>query len=427
MVRALFIAVCVSAASHAALAQPTYSREVSRILQAKCQNCHRPNDIAPFPLQTYEQASTWSTDIARVVRERIMPPWKPVAGHGEFRDSFGLTDEERETLIRWAEGGAPEGDAADLPEPLPERGEWVLGEPDVVLTMPEPYTPPRGKDMYRCFVLPTTFDADRWISAVDVLPGNRGVVHHAILYLDTTGASEKLDAAEEGPGYTCYGGPGTPIFSDVRAVLAGGTVGGWAPGARPHHLPDGIGMTLPVGARIILQLHYYSTRVSAEDQTRIGLYFSKSEPERRLYYLPVVPLDSRGWLRMEIPAGAERHEVQATFRTPPLSLFNLRAINVFPHMHLLGREIRLDVRKNGEWEPMIYIDNWDFNWQGSYTYQEPVSVPGGATLRLRCTYDNSTNNPRNPSPEPKLVTWGEGTEDEMCLAFVGMVFERGLF
>ncbi|HBY63940.1 MAG TPA: ascorbate-dependent monooxygenase [Solibacterales bacterium] len=427
MYRAVLFAICLSAAAGTAGAQPTFSKEVSRILQAKCQNCHRPKDIAPFALLTYGDASTWAADIARVVREGIMPPWKPVPGHGEFRDSFGLTDEERETLIRWAEGGAPEGDPADLPEPMAERGEWALGEPDLVLTMAEAYTPPRGKDMYRCFVLPTPYDSDRWVTAVDVLPGDRSVVHHAILYLDTTGEAERLDAAEEGPGYTCYGGPGTPIFSDARALAAGGTLGGWAPGARPHHLPEGIGMTLPAGARIVLQLHYYSTRVTAEDQTRIGLYFAKTDVERRLTFLPIVPLDSRGRVRMEIPAGAERHEVQATFATPPLALFNLRAIHVFPHMHLLGKEIRLDVRRNGEWEPMILIDKWDFNWQGSYTYQSPVSVPGGATLRLRCTYDNSTNNPRNPNAVPKLVTWGEGTEDEMCLAFLGVVFERSFF
>ncbi len=427
----VFLCLCVAAPL---AAQPTYSRQVSRIMQAKCQTCHRPNDIAPFALQSYDDASTWAEDIKRVVGEKIMPPWKPVDDLSKFRGARALTDEERQAILDWVDAGAPEGDPADLPEPLPDKGEWVLGEPDLVLQMSESYRPPRGKDMYRCFVLPTGLTENQFISAVDVLPGARGVVHHVLLYTDTTGEAEKLDAADDGPGYTCYGGPGTSQsvgkldasnLSLSSLLSIGGTLGGWAPGQRPEPLPDGTSMFLDKNARIIMQVHYYSTRVTADDQTRLGLYFSKVPVEKRLLWVPIVPLDGNGHISMTIPAGAENHEVKAEFTTPPLFLFDVTINTIYPHMHLLGRKIDVQLQRPRE-DPgqMIRIEDWDFNWQGSYTYTEPVKAPAGSTVRLTCTYDNSVNNPKNPAPEPKTVTWGEGTEDEMCLAFLGITFDH---
>jgi hypothetical protein len=414
-------------------AQVTYSREVSRVIQEKCQSCHREGDIAPFPLATFEDAKTWAADIKRVVEEGIMPPWKPVDAHDRFTVFRGLTGEQRRTILEWVEAGAPEGDRADLPEPLPGRGKWVLGEPDLTLTMPERYTAPRGKDMYRCFVLPTGLSEDRFVSAVDVVPGDRSIVHHVILYLDTTGQSEKLDAAEPGPGYTCYGGPGIDVGAAGGATLsisdllsAGNMLGGYTPGQRAEHLPEGVGLFLDRRARVVMQVHYYSTRNTAEDQTEVGIYYSRKPVERRLLWAPVVPLDSRGRLTMTIPAGAENHTVTAQFSLPPLSLFDVSAVAVYPHMHLLGRKIEVEVKRprDSAAESMIRIDEWDFNWQGPYEYKEPVKIPGGSTVKLSCTYDNSANNPKNPSPEPKTITWGEGTEDEMCVAFLGITFDR---
>lgn len=416
-----------------AAAQVTFAREVSRIFQAKCRQCHRPNDIAPFSLDGYEAAKTWAEDIRRVVTERIMPPWKPVPGHGAFRDSYGLTEEERDQIAAWVDAGAPFGDEADLPEPLPDRGDWILGEPDLILEMPVAYSPPRGKDMYRCFVLPTEADATRYVSAADILPGDRAIVHHVILFLDTSGVAEKLDAADPEPGYTCFGGPGTPAVADpgagvpgnpLSALLANGmALGGWAPGARPRHLADGIGMELPKNARVIMQVHYYARGRTGEDRTKVGLYFAKSKVQRRLLFVPILPIDLLGRVSMTIPAGAERQVVETSMTVPPL--FDAHVHNIFPHMHLLGREIKAEaVRPRQEPEPLVYINDWDFNWQGSYTYTEPVALPSFTSIRLRCTYDNSENNPRNPSNPVKTVTWGEGTEDEMCLVFLGLTFDR---
>ena len=235
-----------------AIAQVTYTKEISRLFQEKCQGCHRAGDIAPFALDSYEAAKTWSTDIQRVVTERIMPPWKPVDEHGKFKNDFGLTEAERQMLLDWLAAGAPEGDPADTPEAMPETGEWQLGEPDAIISMPELYNVPRRKDIYRCFVVPAGFDEDVWVKAVQIVPGNRQVAHHVILYIDETGKSAELDAKDEEPGYECFGGPG-----DGVQLSAGTMLGGWVPGSRQALLPEGVGLLLPKGARIIIQMHYF--------------------------------------------------------------------------------------------------------------------------------------------------------------------------
>jgi hypothetical protein len=408
--RLWFLALPFLSCAIPSMAQPTYSKEVSRIIQSKCQFCHRPNDIAPFALMNYRDASIWAEDILRVVTERIMPPWKPVAGHGEFRGSYALSEEERQAIISWVNAGAPEGDPSDLPEPTVQNGEWQLGEPDMVVEMKEPYTPPRGKDTYRCFVVSNPSDETLYVSAVDVHPGDRKIVHHVIMYIDEKGLAEKLDAKDEGPGYTCFGGPGFDLsFSSM--------LGGWAPGTIPRHLPEGIAIQIPRGGRLVMQVHYYAAGRTGEDQTKVALYFTKGNVKRRLFYIPVVNT------RFEIPAGHASYEVKANFPVPPF--FDAKVIQVFPHMHLLGRQIKLDyVEFRKDPKPGIYIDNWDFNWQGFYDYKDPVPLPALTDVRLSCVFDNSPNNPRNPSNPVKNVGWGEGTEDEMCLAFLGVTFDR---
>jgi hypothetical protein len=419
--RRVLLALIVGSA--AAWAEDSFARDIAPILAAKCGQCHRPKDIAPFAVGTYEAVEAWKDDIKRVLVDGTMPPWKPVAGFGEFRGDFSLTAEEKQRIIAWIDAGAPLGDPADLPAP-PEETEWSLGQPDLTLTMAEPYEPPRGRDMYRCFVLPTDFATTKFISAVDILPGDRRYVHHVILYVDPTGESEQLDAKEPGPGYTCFGGPGTEI--SAADVLGGNSLslGGWAPGTRASHLPQGVGMQLPSKARIVMQVHYYARGGTAPDQTRVGLYFNKTTVERRLLFVPVVPLDSRGRVDMTIPAGAADHTITTEFLVPPF--YDAKLVNIFPHMHLLGRKIKADlIGLDGRVAaPLVYIDNWDFNWQGPYTYNSEVSLRALQRVRLACTYDNSVNNPRNPNNPVKTVRWGEGTEDEMCLVFLGLTFDR---
>ncbi|MEO7649537.1 MAG: ascorbate-dependent monooxygenase [Bryobacteraceae bacterium] len=399
------------ALASAASAEVTYNKDVSRIMQGKCVQCHRPNDIAPFSLATYEDASTWAEDIQRVVSERIMPPWKPSGDLSQFKDAYGLTDEERRTLLNWVADGAPQGEEADAPAAQPvSTSPWELGEPDLILAMPEFAPSPRVTDTYRCFVLPTGFTETKYVSAVQSLPGDRQITHHVLLFIDDKGEAEKLDGKDGKPGYTCFGGPGFDLS-------IGGLIGGWAPGTRTRRLPEDIAMPVPKNARIVMQVHYHPSGREGVDRTQVGFYFSNPDKvNRRLINIPLVN-DT-----FKIPAGAENYEVQASQFVP--ALLSAKAITVAPHMHLLGRTIRVEVKdSNGEVRPMINIDNWDFNWQGFYTFTEPVALPANSTVRLVATYDNSANNPKNPNNPLVPVEWGERTTDEMALAFLGVVFD----
>ncbi len=413
----LILAIGMGAALPLA-AEVTYARQVSRILAERCQNCHRPGDIAPFSLQSYEDAVAYAPDIKRVVEEGLMPPWKPAESHGKYKGAFALKAEEKVDLLSWIEGGTPMGDEAELPEKVEPAGEWILGNPDLVLKMPQAFAPAKGKDIYRCFVLPTGLDADHFVNAVDILPGNRRIVHHVILYLDSTGVAEKLDAQDEEPGYDCYGGPGFDLNagSIISLLMNGYTLGGWAPGARPQFLPEGIGMKLGQQAKVVMQVHYYTGGRTGEDQTSVGLYFNKGKVEKQMYYLPVVQS------RLNIKAGDPASVATAEF--PVVPFFEMKVINIFPHMHLLGTKIEVDKEYLGKKESLIAIGQWDFNWQGAYQFEEPVEMPVLSKANLRCVYDNSINNPRNPSNPLKDVKWGEGTEDEMCLVLLGVVFNR---
>src|SRR5712664_796034 len=191
-----------------ASAETTYTRDVARIMQVKCQQCHRPNDVAPFALMTYADTVTYAEDIKTALKNKTMPPWKPVPGFNNFSDSFAISDDERNTILAWIDGGTPQGDMADMPPAPPvSDSPWQLGEPDAILTMTE-YTPPaRATDTYRCFVLPTGLTENRFIAAAQALPGNPQITHHVLLFLDETGEAEKFEGQDGQPGYSCFGGP----------------------------------------------------------------------------------------------------------------------------------------------------------------------------------------------------------------------------
>ena len=414
--RPTLLVLALIAVASSASAQPTFSNEVSRIMQGKCQRCHRPDDIAPMALISYDDASTWAEDIKRVLSQNIMPPWKPVPGHGDFQGSYGLTPEERQTILDWIDAGAPQGDPAQMPDPLPDTGEWQLGYPDLVLQMPQVFDVPRVKDTYRCFVIPTGLDEDKYVNALQVLPGNKQIVHHVLLFLDTSGAAEKLDGADGYPGYPCYGGPGFDIgVSTIEQVLSGSFgLGGWVPGSQIFPLPDDVGIFLPKEAKVVMQVHYFPNGRPGPDQTKLGLYFSKKPVDKRLRYLPLVNTT------FKIQPGEADKVVIAE---APLPL-GAHLVNIAPHMHLLGTKIKVELQpRSGDPNDLILINDWDFNWQGFYNYKEPVALPFLSKVRLTCDFNNTEDNPRNPNNPLKTVGWGEGTEDEMCLAFLGVTLD----
>jgi hypothetical protein len=385
-------------------ARPTYAKDVAPVLQKNCQECHRKGQVAPFALENYEQSRKRAADIAAVVDERSMPPWKAAPHFGlKFKDDRTLPEKDIATLVAWAESGAPEGDPRDLP-PAPNFPEdWTLGKPDMVIDIGADFAiPASGDDIYRCFVIPTNLDKDQYVTAIEFRVDNRRVVHHILAYVDVSGEARKRDAADPGPGYSCFAGPGEPIHGDL---------GGWAPGIQPSPLPEGVGRSLPKGSDIIVQLHYHPSGKAETDRTRIGLHFARKPIRQTLHWTAALNPE------LELPPGSDNVEVKAAWTVP----VDLVGHGVTPHMHLLGRDIAMSITyPDGRVQDLIKIDAWDFNWQYSYFFEKPLDLPKGSVLNVVSHFDNSSSNPRNPNKPPKLVKWGEATTDEMCVGFIAV-------
>jgi predicted CXXCH cytochrome family protein len=433
---------------------PTFHRDVAPILQKNCQDCHRPHQVAPFALLTYDQAKKRASDMVHVTEERTMPPWPASASYGgPFRDARVLTDREIATLQAWAEAKCPEGDPKEAPQPRTFSSDWALGEPDLTLTMPEPYQlTGTGTDDFRVFVLKTNFAEDRWIRAVDFRPGNRSVVHHIIAGVDPSGRGRELDAADPGPGYFDLGGfgDGVPISAFLPI---------WTPGAKARYCPDGTGYMLPKGADILIQVHYHKSGKPETDATAVGLYLSKTPLPRQVHTGFVFPnLSMRQALAartkseaaqkagknigilellrevdaMLIPAGKADYEVKASTK-PGASMMgrplnrDILVTSVMPHMHWLGKDFTFTaVLPDGKTKiPLIKIDHWNFNWQGTYAFKEPLRLPKGSWFEVEAHFDNSESNPANRNKPPKVIRWGEGTNDEMCIGVYEWVVVEG--
>jgi hypothetical protein len=407
------------AATTPRLAKVTYARDVAPILQKNCLVCHRSGEVAPFAVETYAQAKIWAKQIKAYTSDRKMPPWK-ADSHGEFRDERRLTEKEIATLATWADVGAPAGDLKQTPKPPKFPTGWQLGKPDLVVEMPETYdVPAEGRDIYRCFIIPTNYDTDRWVSGVEVKPGNNAVVHHVIAYLDKSGVARKLDAADPGPGYT------NPTPGNSPGILPVGLLAGWAPGNAPGLMPAGLGLMLPKGADIVLEVHYHMNGKPEKDRTKLGVHFAKAPVEKALHTLGVITLD------IKIPAGEANHAVRADqivylpdgvqpkFRLSKDVSEDITVLGVTPHMHLVGRAMKVKAIFPDKSEKILVdVPDWDFNWQISYDFKQPVKLSKGTRLEIEARYDNSSSNPNNPNKPPKEVRYGEQSADEMCVAFL---------
>jgi peroxiredoxin len=392
----------------------TYYKDVLPVLQDHCQVCHRPGQVAPFSLTSYRQAVRWADLCLTEVQAKNMPPWK-AAPNPRLAGERHLPPAAVKTLEAWVEQGMPEGDPKAAPPPAKFPEGWTFGEPDLVLEAPSEVTiAPSGPDIFRVLVFPTNFAEDREVVLAEILPGNPRVVHHTINVIDTTGTARRLQAeaeakqdstaADRGPGYAVNMGFG--FLPDITNVL-----GGWAPGLLPKKLPDGTALRLPKGADVCIQIHYHRTGKEEKDRTKVGLYFAKKPATSRFKTIPVPGLF---WA---IPAGAKEHKVESAWRTTE----DLTVYRVVPHMHLLGKDIELRVTvPGGTEETLIRIPAWDYNWQEQYDLKEPLKLPRGTLLRVRATYDNSADNPMNPTHPPKVVRLGEQTTDEMCFVFLGV-------
>ena len=380
---------------------PTFNHDIAPILYGNCATCHRPGEVAPFSLLTYQDAAKRAKQIAAVTQSRYMPPWKAEPGYGHFQNERRLTDAQIALLKDWADNGASEGDPAEKPTPPTFTEGWQAGQPDQVFTLESKYSvPAEGGDQYRCFVVPMHLDHDVYVKSFEFRPDNRRIVHHAIVFTDPNGNARRL-VRQGTNSYSCFGGPG---FGPT------GLVAGWAPGGSPSVVPKGMEVTIPKGTDLVLQIHYHPSGKAEQDQSSLGMTFGDAPIIGR----GLVLLNSRA---IHIPAG-ERHYVVKTGINIPQ---DVEVLAITPHAHYLGKQMKIDARlPDGSVTPLIYIKDWDFNWQGQYRYETPVKLPKGTRIEAEYTYDNSGANIRNPSHPPVDVHWGEQTKDEMAVAFLSV-------
>jgi hypothetical protein len=388
--------------------QVTYARDIAPIMQQRCQNCHRPGQVAPFPLTNYDEAKAQAAMIVEVTRRRLMPPWIPGAETTHrFVGQRWLSDRELELLTKWFDEGCPLGDQADLPPDPKFADGWQLGVPDLTVKMPEPFSVhANGPDLLQNFVLPIEIPSDKLVAAVEFHPGNKRVVHHAVLFLDDKGEARKLDAETAEPGYANFGGPG---------FLPSGALGGWSVGNTARRLPNDMGRYLKKGSDLVVQVHYHPTGKTEIDQSEIGLYFVDKPVEHSLK--EPAKLVGSIWManyEMDIPAGDANYRRSTTYTLPK----DVIMVGIVPHMHLLGKAMRVTATQpNKKPEVLIDIPVWDYNWQDEYYYEQPIRLQAGTRIVVEAVFDNSVDNPSNPSSPPKRVTWGEETTDEMLFCF----------
>lgn len=380
----------------------TYTRDVAPIFQTHCQECHRPGGIGPFSLLGYDEAKKQARTILFYTERRLMPPWKAADGYGEFQDARRLADGEIDTIRRWVTAGTPYGDPKDLPQPRVFSDGWALGAPDMVLEPEAAFKlPARGNDIYRDYVLPYYFTEERWVSAVEILPGAASVVHHAFVMVDPEGKTLAMDRADRQPGFAVSGADAG--FSPAIPMAA------WVPGIAARRLPPGVAWRVPARSYLVLQVHYTRHGTAASDRTRIGLHFADGPVDKRVR---TTLLRNN---QFAVPAGAVRYPVTAAERLP----LDITALAVRPHQHEIGREIKSwATRPDGMQIPLVWVNEWDPHWEQLYAFKQSVKLPHGAMWNLQGLYDNTAANPRNPNRPPKRIAFGPNRTDEMCDCYI---------
>ena len=385
---------------------PTFSRDIAPIVYDRCSTCHRPGSAAPFSLLTYRDVSKRARQIALVLRDRSMPPWMPTEGYGEFHEPRNLTEEQLATFLAWIRADCPLGDAEEIPPPPEFSDGWRLGEPDLVLTMPEPYqVPAEGYELWRTFVIPTGLEEDTNLRAIEFRPGNERVVHHFVMYMDRSGNARRADEADPDVGY-----PG--MTAEVE--LLGEEAYGWVPGMMPHELPPGVATRVAAGTDFVLDTHFLTSGKTEPIQMQVGLYFAEEEP--RFFPAGVIVIGPGA----SIPPGMSDYTLSESFTLP----VDAKAMTIAPHAHYVCKSAHVwaDL-PSGEREELLLIEEWDPNWQEIYRYREPVALPEGTRIEMRFTYDNSSNNPRNPFDPPHRVLTGKASYNEMAIAWLNVIVD----
>ncbi|MEJ6580091.1 MAG: hypothetical protein QNL33_11735 [Akkermansiaceae bacterium] len=387
----------------------TFSEDIAPIIFENCTTCHRPGQIGPFALTDYKTVKRRAQQIVEVTGDRTMPPWHADPGDVKFSNDRSLSPEQIELLADWVTAGRPEGDPTKTP-PLPEfQEEWQIGKPDQVATMTEPFTvPAEGSDIYRNFVIPMNLEEDRWVEAIEFLPGAPEVVHHILYFLDTSGKARKYDAEDKRPGFR---------MSESTADFS--YIGGWDVGTQPTELPYGLRFFIPKGADLVVQIHYHPNGKEVIDQSSVGFHYS-DKPTARPWTVIQVPPHFGQLQGIDIKAGEKEHIEEASFILPE----DCKAFAVNAHAHYLAKRMELTATlPDGKSIRLLRTTRWDFRWQEDYSFEKPVELPAGTRLDMLISYDNSASNPNNPSNPPKDVRWGPQTTDEMGSITLAAMFE----
>jgi hypothetical protein len=389
------------------MAQPVFYNDVLPILQKHCQECHRPGEIAPMPFLTYAQTRPWAKAIREQVVARKMPPWFADPAYGHFANDRSLAQSEIDTLAAWVGAGSPAGDPKNVPLPRDRSTDWNIGIPNAVFEMRRAFAiPAKGAVDYQYIILPMHFTEDRWIQKVEVRPGNRSIVHHAVVYIREPGSrwlqGEPLD--------TPFSVPLTKAFttSDLLMVYTpGNSHDGWAPG---------IAKRIKAGSDLVLQMHYTANGKATEDRTRIGIVFAKEQPRQAVLSLQM----SND--HFVIPPGDSNYRVQVSGTLPNDALL----VSMFPHMHLRGKAFEyLITGPEGHVETLLKINHYDFQWQLNYRLAEPRLIKAGTRLTWVGYFDNSPNNANNPDPTAE-VRYGEQSWEEMMIGFFDVVVDANI-
>lgn len=382
---------------------PYWAEDVSPILYQNCTGCHNPTGIAPFSLLTFSDAANEASNIKQAVQARVMPPWPPDTAYTRFVHERTLSATEIQTISDWVDNGIQQGNLANAPTPPTYNGIAEIVSPDLTSQIPT-YTVNAPSDLYRCFVVPSGVTQDEYITKVEVLPGNRNIVHHVLVYQDVQNTCVTLDNNDPGPGYTWFGDVG----SNTATLIAG-----WVPGQGMYSLPANMGIKLFANSYIIMQVHYPGGTFAQVDSTQVRFTFS-SGVVREVTLDPVI---NHSASITNGPLFIPADSVKTFYAQENVSL-NASLISIAPHMHLIGQQISsYAISPLGDTIPLVDIPDWNFHWQGFYNYRQPVHVPFGSTIYAQATYDNTLNNPDNPNNPTQDVSVGESTEDEMMIIY----------
>lgn len=369
----------------------TYASHVASIFNARCVECHRAGQIAPFPLRNYQEVVGWAEMIREVVNDRRMPPWHADPKFGRFANDCRLSNQEVDLINRWVEAGAPEGDPKAMPTPPSFTEGWHISKPDQIIIMADkPFmVPAEGTVDYQRFTIDPGWKEDKWIKEIECRPGNPAVVHHIILYIRPPAGPRNSGAGR----------------------LTTDWLGAFAPGLRQPTLPEGVARYAPAGSQLVFEVHYTPNGTAQEDLSRVGLVFADPKTVKQ-----EIAVKNAGNFNFKIPANDDNYLVESsyTFRQPAT------LVSVSPHMHLRGKDFRYDlVYPDGKKETILWVPRYDFGWQTTYIFSEPMKIPKGTVMQCYAHFDNSEGNLANPDPS-KDVRWGEQTWEEMMFGWFEM-------